>query len=187
MKLQQPESHSNAKEDALLVANAKKDMRHFEVLYKKYYSQIFKFVHKRVANTDSVNDITSQVFLKAMINLKKYNHQGFPFSSWLYRIAVSELGDMFRASTAERALKVEWALSSELLDDLEGNAKKSNEERLANALNTLSEENLNMVEMRYFEKIKLKEIAVIMNISESNAKVKMHRTLTRLRKQFDGK
>lgn len=187
MKLEKTEPHSNAAEDALLVVKAKKDMQCFEVLYKKYYSQIFKFVHKRVANTDLVNDITSQVFLKAMVNLKKYNHQGFPFSSWLYRIALSELGDMFRSDTAERALKVEWALSSDLFSDLDEEQGKYDAERLANVLNSLSEENLNMIEMRYFEKIKLKDIAEILNLSESNAKVKMHRTLNKLRKQLNEK
>ena len=87
MKIPIVEMHSNQAEDAELVAKAKKDMKYFEVLYRKYYSQIFKFVRKRVANADLVNDITSQVFLKAMLNIEKYKHQGFPFSSWLYRIA----------------------------------------------------------------------------------------------------
>lgn len=185
MKLQESDSHSNTATDAQLVANAKMDMQHFEVLYKKYYSQIFRFVHKRVANTDSVNDITSQVFLKAMLNLKKYNHLGFPFSSWLYRIALSELGDMFRSESAERALKVEWALSADLFSDLEENQHRFNAEQLAKVLNTLNEESLNMIEMRYFEKVKLKDIAQIMEISESNAKVKMHRILNKLRKQLN--
>ncbi len=185
MKIPKAEMQSNPAEDALLVANAKNDMKQFEVLYRKYYSQIFKFVHKRVANTDLVNDITSQVFLKAMLHLEKYKHQGFPFSSWLYRIALSELGDMFRSETAERALKVEWTLSSVLLNDLDESSSKKDVNQLADALNRLPEDGLSMIEMRYFEKIKLKDIAVIMEISESNAKVRMHRTLNKLRKHLD--
>ena len=187
MKIPQAEMHSNQAEDAELVAKAKKDMKHFEELYRKYYSQIFKFVRKRLANTDFVNDITSQVFPKAMLNLAKYKYQGFPFSSWLYRIALSELGDMFRAETAERALKVEWANSADLLNDLDGSPSKIDANQLASALNQLSEDNLSMIEMRYFEKVKLKDIAVIMDISESNAKVKMHRTLNKLRKYLNEK
>jgi RNA polymerase sigma-70 factor (ECF subfamily) len=187
MKIPIVEMHSNQAEDAELVAKAKKDMKYFEVLYRKYYSQIFKFVRKRVANADLVNDITSQVFLKAMLNIEKYKHQGFPFSSWLYRIALSELGDMFRAETAERALKVEWSNSADLLNDLDESTSKTDVNQLASALNILSEDNLSMIEMRYFEKVKLKEIAVIMDLSESNAKVKMHRTLNKLRKHLKEK
>ncbi len=184
MKLQHPENHSNSASDSLLVANAKKDMKHFEVLYRKYYSQIFRFVHKRVANTDQVNDITSQVFLKAMINLNKYQDKGFPFSSWLYRIALSELGNLFRVETAQRALRVEWALSAELFEDIDTDQEKHSITELGEALNELNEEHLAMVEMRYFEKVKLKEVAQILELSESNAKVKMHRILAKLKKRL---
>ncbi|MFK7755683.1 MAG: RNA polymerase sigma factor [Flavobacteriales bacterium] len=184
MKLPHHENHSNSASDALLVANAKKDMKHFEVLYRKYYSQIFRFVHKRVANTDQVNDITSQVFLKAMVNLNKYQDKGFPFSSWLYRIALSELGNLFRVESVQRALKVEWALSAELFSDLDTDQENHTVSELGSALNELNEEHLAMVEMRYFEKVKLKDIAHIMELSESNAKVKMHRILNKLRKQL---
>ncbi len=170
--------------DQELVKLAKEDMKHFEQLYRKYYSQIFKFVHKRVANTNLVNDITSQVFLKAMVNLKGYTYQGFPFSSWLYRIALSELGNMFRAEKAERALKVDWALHTSVLDELTDGSNKPSLEELAQALNDLNDTQLQMVEMRYFEKMKLKEIAVVLELSESNAKVKMHRTLVKLKKHL---
>ena len=94
---------------------------------------------------------------------------------------------MFRAETAERALKVEWSNSTDLLNDLDESASKNDVNQLASALNILSEDNLSMIEMRYFEKVKLKEIAVIMNLSESNAKVKMHRTLNMLRKHLKEK
>ena len=184
MKIPIAEMHSNQAEDAELVAKAKKDMKYFEVLYRKYYSQIFKFVRKRVANADLVNDITSQVFLKAMLNLQKYKHQGFPFSSWLYRIALSELGDMFRAETAERALKVEWSNSTDLLNDIDNPGSETDVNQLAAGLNSLSEDSLSMIEMRYFEKRSFREIGEILGIAENNAKVKSFRIVNKLRKSF---
>jgi len=170
-------------QDAFLVEQAKKDMKHFEKLYLKYHSLIFRFLHKRVVNTSAVNDLTSQVFLKAMQNLHKYEHKGFPFSSWLYRIALSETGNMFRAEKAERALKIEWEKASELLTEVDpDNEFRIDNMALSKALNELNDEQLNMVEMRFFEKIRLKEIATIMEITESNAKVKMHRTMKKVKK-----
>jgi RNA polymerase sigma-70 factor (ECF subfamily) len=182
MTKKQLERDVTISEDAAMVAKAKEDMSHFEGLYKKYYSLIFRFIRKRITNQEQANDITSQVFLKAMLKLGDYKHQGFPFSSWLYRIALSEMGNLFRSESTERALRVDYKLSEELFSEIGTSAENSDALELGRAMNALSEEHLNMLEMRYFEKIKLKEIAQIMNISESNAKVKMHRIINKLRK-----
>ena len=181
----QPDRDTIISEDAALVAKAKEDMSHFDGLYRKYYSQIFRFVRKRVLDQNQVNDITSQVFLKAMLKLENYKHQGFPFSSWLYRIALSEMGNMFRKNSAHRMIRLDDEVTKELAEDIVNPTEKVDALELGKAMNTLSEENLNMLEMRYFEKIKLKEIAQIMNLTESNAKVKMHRTINKLRKQLN--
>jgi len=52
---------------------AKQDPKSFEVLYDKYYTQIFTFVLSRVNDKEQTADITSQVFLKALINIKNFN------------------------------------------------------------------------------------------------------------------
>src|ERR1051325_10679376 len=78
-----------------LIREAKQDSSKFAPLYKKYFEQIFLFVLKRVESEDTAADITSQVFLKALINLSKYREMGLPFSSWLFRIARNEVYDLF--------------------------------------------------------------------------------------------
>ncbi len=184
MTNKQPDRDVHISEDAALIAKSKKDMRHFDGLYRKYYSLIFKFIRKRVSDQDQVNDITSQVFLKAMLKLGDYKHQGFPFSSWLYRIALSEMGNLFRSESAERALRVDFKLTEELYSEMGTSANETDALTLGRAMNSLNEEHLTMLEMRYFEKIKLKDIAHIMELTESNAKVKMHRIINKLRKQL---
>ena len=58
-----------------IVEAAKKDPKQFEALYKKYYEQIFRYIHQRMDDKEMAFDITSQVFLKAMINLPKYKYK----------------------------------------------------------------------------------------------------------------
>ncbi len=70
---------------------AQQDASKFDVLYNHYFEQIFMFALKRVEDKDVAADITSQIFFKALQNLKKYKPQGLPFASWLYRIARNEI------------------------------------------------------------------------------------------------
>ena len=83
--------YREVKSERELINLAKKNSKYFEPIYKKYHEQIFRFVYQRLNNEDDAADITSQVFLKALLNLEKYEFRGFPFSSWLYRIALNEV------------------------------------------------------------------------------------------------
>ena len=58
---------------------AKLNPARFDVLYEKYYKPIFVFVYRRTENEDLCADITSMVFLKALVNIKKYQFKGVPF------------------------------------------------------------------------------------------------------------
>ena len=77
-------------EELSWISSAKKDPERFGPLYKKYHEQIFRYVYQRMDDQDLAFDVTSQVFIKAMNNLHKFEYRGVPFSSWLYRIAKSE-------------------------------------------------------------------------------------------------
>ena len=65
---------------------AKRDATNFGPIYNKYYKQIFGYIYQRMEDKDVAFDVTSQVFLKALTNLHKYEFKGVPFASWLYRI-----------------------------------------------------------------------------------------------------
>ena len=94
--------------DAELVKLAKVNHKHFGLLYQKYFEHIFLFIFKRLEGDKAVSsDITQQTFLKAVVNLSKYEDRGFPFSSWLYRIAQNEVSMYFRESKKEKAIDVE--------------------------------------------------------------------------------
>ena len=169
-------------EEEQLIRAAVRDMSKFSVLYDRYYNRIFRFVYQRVDSEDTAADITSQVFLKAMSHLKKYEFRGLPFASWLYRIAANELNQMFRKKKKERSY---YAKTDDLKDIAEEMEEETPVERdtgkLATALNQLDDEDLELIEMKYFEKRQYKEIAEITGLSESNAKVKVFRILKKVR------
>lgn len=166
------------------VQYAKKDPRGFEPLYNKYYEQIFRYIYQRIDDKHMAFDVTSQVFLKALNNIHKYEYRGVPFASWLYRIAKSELYQSFRDKKARRTINVESMHLFEMIEDWDEDKTDENRQSLLRVIDKLNEEEVQMIELRFFEKRSFREIGEIMNVSENNAKVKSHRIVKKMRKLF---
>ena len=167
-----------------VVEAAKKDPKQFEALYKKYYEQIFRYIHQRMDDKEMAFDITSQVFLKAMINLPKYKYKGVPFSSWLYRIAMSEVYQSFKDKKSTRTVNVDTSNVEDIIDEVEQDNTGEMREALIEVIGDLPEIELQIIEMRYFEKRSYREIGDILGMTENNAKVKAYRIVEKLKKSF---
>lgn len=154
----------------------------FRPLYDRYFEAIFQFIHNRTQNEELSADLCSQVFLKAMQRLGDYTFRGVPFSAWLYRIASNEVAQWYRQNKKLRVVSVEETnLASMFEEALEDDLERFRP-FLIPALEELKEADLEIVEMRFFEQRPFKEIAEVLNITESNAKVRTYRVLERLKK-----
>lgn len=169
-------------QEQALVEAAKADPARFRPLYDKYYERIFMYVYQRMDDKDMAHDVVSQVFLKAITSLPKYEFKGVPFASWLYRIAKSEVYQVFRKEQAHRTVNIETAGLSDMMDNMEEDRYAGFAPLLADAVAELEEDDLLLIEMRFFEKRAFKEIGEILGITENNAKVKVYRILERLKK-----
>ena len=165
------------------IEEAKTDPARFEVLYNRYYEPILHFVYKRVEGKEAAFDITSQVFLNAMTNIKGYKFMGMPFSSWLYRIAMNEINQMFRSDKVRRAVNIDEDELHYVMDELKtAEETEFRYRQLAEALEELDEEELQLVELRFFEQRAFKEIGEILNITENNSKVKLYRIINKMKR-----
>ena len=173
------------RQELLWVKRAKEDSRAFEPLYTKYYEQIFRYIYQRMDDKDLAGDITSQVFLKALNNLHRYEFRGVPFASWLYRIAKSELYQSFRDKKAKRTINVESMNLFEMVDDWVEDCSDEKRQLLLRVIGQLREEEVQLIEMRYFEKRSFREVGEILEITENNAKVKAHRVIQKMKKIFN--
>lgn len=169
-----------SEEESLILA-AQKNPQKFGALYDKYYAQILKFVYQRVVTKDDAYDITQQVFLQAMISLPKYEHRGFPFSSWLYRIAINEMNQLFRKNEKQRGINLEEKHLKDLIEEMGEQSAEEKEQWVLDALTTLDEDDFQLVEMRFFEKRPFKEISEILNVNEATAKMRLYRILEKLK------
>lgn len=181
------EFHKNEKEiskEILEIEEAKQDPRKFEVLYNRYHEQIFRYLYARVENKHLASDLVSQVFYKAMLNIENYSFKGVPFASWLYRIAFNEMNMHFRRNSKDRTINIDDTNVYELQEEIEEDTSDSDKQLLIEALASLPDEQVSLIEMRYFEKMSFQQIAQIMGITENNAKVKVYRTLDKIKKGF---
>lgn len=165
---------------------AQRDMTNFAVLYHRYYTPIFRFIFKRTADEALSADLSSQVFFKAMQKLSTYSYQGVPFSAWLFRIAANEVRLYFRKSQKKRVVMLEDQHCQELMEEDNYVNIQAMQEQMIRALDELKPDDLELIELRVFEGYSYKEIADLLDISLSNAKVKVHRIITRLKKQLNG-
>ena len=172
---------SQLEAEAVIINKAKSDPRQFEPLYIKYHEQIFRFVYQRSPDRETAADITSIVFMKALTNIQSFTPRGLPFSSWLYRIAVSETSKHYKNSKIERTVAVPETFVKGEIDISDAASKQYQIDQLKEALNQLDDKNLMLIEMRFFEQRSMREIADILNISESNAKVRCFRALKKLK------
>lgn len=164
------------------VKQAKRSPEGFAPLYKKYYEQIFRYIYQRMDDFDVAADVTAQVFIKAMNNIHKYEYRGVPFASWLYRIAKSELYQSFRDKKAQRTVNVESFQLFQVIEDLEEDTSDEDRTMLLKIISELDESDVELLELRYFEKRSYREVGELLDISENNAKVKAHRLIQKMKK-----
>ncbi len=168
------------------IKKAQHNVTDFAPLYDSYFLAIFNYVLKRVQDEHRAAEITSDIFAKALFKISTYNFKGLPFSSWLYRIARNQIIDFYRKDKSNKYLQVS---EQELNYLAENSVKEINTEmdrenktkQLVLALGKLSDENIELIELKFFENRSYKEIAAIINTNENNARVKTNRALAKLK------
>lgn len=175
------QSEKDIQQEQEIIKKAMDNPEVFGFLYEKYYKQIYLFVLRRVDDKATTADLVSQIFLKAMLNLKKYKFQGLPFSAWLYRIATNQINEFYRGSQFQRVVSVEDEQINTIFKDASiDNSDKS--ELISKLLDELDEDEVQILELRFFEDRPFKEVAFILDMSENNAKVRTYRILEKLKK-----
>lgn len=160
----------------------------FRPLYERYYESVFRLIHRRTTDMELSGDLCSQVFLKALQKINTYTFQGVPFLAWLSRIAINEVNQHFRQQQNNRVVSVNDLHLHDLIDDIGTDPEEMEllRRKMLGALENLKGDDMQLIEMRFFEQRSFKEIADILGMTENNAKVKVHRILERLKRKLSG-
>src|SRR5579864_909784 len=88
-------------DERLLVQTAQRDPAKFGDLYEIHFERIYAFIARRVRDRDTAEDLTSEVFHKALAGLRNYESRGAPFAAWLIRIAANAVADQYKRAARE--------------------------------------------------------------------------------------
>ena len=93
----------SVQEEANLVAQAKGgDEAAIGQLYRQYAPGIYGYVVSRIQEPAVADDLTSEVFVRALEGLSRFEYRGISLSAWLYRMAHDRLVDHFRRQARRR-------------------------------------------------------------------------------------
>ncbi len=163
------------------VKAAQLDPGRFDPLYKKYYARIVNYVYHRIDSKEIAYEITSQVFYNALNNLAKFKSQGTPFGAWLFQIAGNELNQWFRKNKANRTINIDVAGIAHLKQEVDEKNCDADDQKLFEALQRLGKDDLELIDLRFFEDRPFKEIAEITKMNESACKMRIYRILEKLK------
>lgn len=163
------------------VKAAQADPKKFEIIYKLYYARIVGYVYQRVDSKDLAYEITAQVFYSALNNLSKFKAQGVPFGAWLFRIAGNELNQWFRKNKAQRTINIDEEAMNNLKQEVDERTSANIDKGLFQALEELEADELELIDMRFFENRPFNEICEITGMGESACKMRIYRILEKLK------
>lgn len=174
-------------DDESLVRRAKQyDQEAFTELYEKYFDKIYRYIAVKVGDRMEAEDITQQVFLKAIKSISSFKWRGFPFSSWLFRIAHNQVVDYLRKKKKQATL----ALDDNVLTSKDNPEalleQKLNLEQLATATKKLTSAQQEVISLRFAGELPIAQVAKVMGKSEGAVKALQHSAIVSLRKALMG-
>lgn len=158
-------------EDALLIDAYKQgDMSGFSGIYDKYLDDIYRFVMRKVGDSEMSEDLTSQIWIKIFNNIDSYQPKSWAsFKSWIYRIANNSVIDYYRTKKENASLEeiAEPVFSPDFAQNYDN---KQRLKKVENYLTSLSHKEQEVVFLRVWDDLSYKEISTVLWISVDNCK-----------------
>jgi RNA polymerase sigma-70 factor, ECF subfamily len=178
------QNEDQIREEYEIVRKAQENTQYFNILYERYYESIFIFINRRLDDEDSSAELTTDVFLKSLQNIAKFEFRGLPFSAWLFKIAINEINLYFRKrKNAIRSVAITDAHIDMLQEELQENEWEKKHLFVTKLLEDLLPEEVQFLELRFFEGYTFKEMGYLLQMSEANAKMTTHRILKKLKEK----
>jgi len=151
-------------------------------LYETYYPKIYNYAFLQMGDVQAAEDLASDVMLKMLESIKKYNFRGLPFGAWVFRIARNRLIDLHRRRKRRGEVDLSETLSGTLASP-ESMAERALERgQLQIALKHLTDEQRQVIVLKFIQGFDNRSIGKILGRSEGAVKSLQHRALGALRR-----
>lgn len=165
-------------ENLRIIREAKNDLSKFAPLYSRYSRRIYAYCLVRVRNAEEAEDLTSQVFTKAMVSVNSF--RGGSVVGWLFRIAHNTVIDYFRTSHPGVPIDL---VDLETLDTepIMKVIRSESEALIRQALGEMPEEKRELIILRVVAGLTCREVGEMLDKSEGAVRVEFHRAIKQLR------
>ena len=156
------------------------EVQKFELFYQENLDGVYRFVYSHVRNREVAEDLTSQIFLKAMCSLD-LERNAYSSSAWLFLVARTTIADYWRAHYRRVAThSLEALVEAGWEGPVDANPVRSRAaERVEDILHSLPERDREVLTCRFLLKLSVRETALSMGVTEANVKVMQYRALRR--------
>jgi RNA polymerase sigma-70 factor, ECF subfamily len=176
---------AGAVDDAALVERSRTDAEAFGELYDRYHERIYRYVHRRLGDHEAAEDVTGEIFFKALRAIDSYDPHTAPFSAWLYRIAANSVIDHARARRVTMSLDAAVEVADPG-DPVEEQAiTRTEAARVWAAVDQLGLAQRTAVTLRYGADLPIAAIAERMGRSEGAVKLLLNRGLNAVRQVLE--
>lgn len=157
----------------------------FASWYEEHRSPVYRYVRFRVATREAAEDVTSEVFMKALRALDRYDPERSSPRTWLLRIARNTVTDHLRTLRRRGSLHVSLDRIPDLVADVpsqeERVLRQERIQRLLNGASELRQADQEILSLRYGAGLDNVEIAEHLEVSGNAVAVRLHRALSRLK------
>ena len=181
----QAEIQSQADVSALVREAQQGGAAAFSALYEHYYDSIFRYVSFRTGNTTDAEDITAEVFVRMIESIHRFKWQGYPFSSWLFRIAHNLVVDFYRKRGRRRMVSLDNAPPIMEEGVVDADARMDLELRMGDvrkAMENLTDLQREAITLRFAAGLSVAETAKAMGKKDNAVKALQHAGLKKLRR-----
>lgn len=155
----------------------------FEEVYDKYFARIYNYIRYRVLERGAAEDLVSAVFEKVLDKFASFDPAKAPLEPWLFAIARNTLNDYYRRRKVRGWFSItdqEENLPSG--ESVEGAAGRNEENaRLTAALGKLTEQERELIAMKFTSEMTNRDIAAQTELGESNVGVILFRAMKKLK------
>lgn len=170
-----------------LATRAQTDQTAFADLYDHFFRRVYNYVRYRLGDPEAAEDVTAQVFERALRHLPGYHVRRGSFAGWLFGIARHAVLDYLRQH------KRHPLVSLEEVEDRSGDASGPAEQieaaqtraHLIALVATLKEREQEIIALRFGAGLTNRRIAELIGISETNVGVILYRAIRTLRQKMD--
>jgi len=168
---------SNLKDELLMEHYLKGEAMAFDVIYSRYKSRVYTYLNRRVKDSETVNDIFQNTFIKFHKSRHLYNPK-YPLLKWIYTICRSELLDEMK----KKKLNI-----VEFNEELYSSTPKQKEDKInIDEEKTLTTSEKEAIKLRYFSDQDFVEISSILNTSSANVRKIISRGIQKLKTKYAG-